>query len=109
MKVTVKQLKQLIREQVEEARKESSLEAFNMAMATGDNADPLVGAAISAVKNGKPASKVVDALQAATARVSGRDGSAHFLEILEAIEEQNPTIGAKLRAQWGADGERSPR
>lgn len=99
MKITVGQLKKLIKEQVEEARLAESLEKFHAALGAGDDhSNPVASAAIAAVKQGKPAAKVVAAIRKATSYDDGRGGGDDLMSILDLIATLDKQVAQKLRA-----------
>ena len=100
MKITVGQLKKLIKEQVEEAKNANALEKFNKSLETGvdDRSHPIAAAAIAAVKQGKPAAKVVEAIIQATSYDDGRGGDNDLMHILALIARSDKKVEQELRA-----------
>lgn len=98
MKITLGQLKKLIREQVEE---ESALEKFHATLeGGGGKVSPLVDAAIAAVNQGKSPAEVLRALKLAT------DDGQELMDILNSISKSNKQVGRKLNAALDASEDR---
>jgi hypothetical protein len=103
MKITVGQLKKLIKEQVEEAKKASAVEKFHASLgAAEERRNPLVDAAIAAVNQGKSPEKVIYALKLAT------DDGQELMDILSTIAIEDKEVGRKLNAaSWDPRDRRS--
>jgi hypothetical protein len=101
MKITVGQLKKLIKEQVEEAKKAGAVEKFHATLEGGGHSGhPLVDAAIAAVDEGKSPAKVVDALKMST------DDSQELMQILDLIAKSDKKVAQKLLAALDASEDR---
>lgn len=101
MKITVGQLKKLIKEQVEEAKKAGALEKFHASL-EDERRNPLVDAAIAAVNQGKSPEKVFRALKLAT------DDDQELMDILSSIAIEDEKVGGELNAaSWDPRDRRS--
>jgi hypothetical protein len=105
MKLTSSQLRRIIKEEVKnvtQGKKQSAAAKFDAALKSAskeadDDFSGLADKAVAAVKSGKAPSAVWQALRTSTAGLGGGQGYDPVDEILDLIDQKDPTVADKLR------------
>ena len=110
MKITVKQLKQLIREQVEEATagEEAAVARFKSALESDKSGQEdlvvygkLAKAVIDSYNRDVPPAKLIRAIKNATKTGEGDDSYDQLSDVLKVVQNRDSKIGAELKKAAG--------